>query len=142
MKKLIGLCVAAVIGVGAAQAALDAYDSVTVKTLTVPVTVNAEARTNAAVDISAAKGIANFIVMHTPAYTNSTTFTNTVALQKSTTGSSAWVAVTSVTYVANAATGTISSIKLDVNTLSRYLRVISTANDDASAPGAVIIYPK
>lgn len=140
MKKLIFALFAC--GPLVANAALDAYDSMTVKTLTVPIGVNAAARTNAAVDISAAKGIGNLIVMQGPAYTNSATFTNTVEIQKSTSGTAGWTAVTSVTYVANAATGQVSSIKLDINKLQRYLRAIVTGNDDASDAGAVLIYPK
>lgn len=141
MKKILafGLVICSAVS---SFAALDAFDSMTVKTLTAPIGVNAAIRTNTAVDIAAAKGIGHLLIMQGPAYTNTVTCTNTVTIQKSANGSTGWTAVTSAVYVANMQTGTVSSIKLDINTLQRYLRAIVSSVEDTSGAGVVLIYPK
>jgi hypothetical protein len=142
MKKIYGLFLILALFSVSAFAALDAFDSVTVKVLSQPIAVNAAAITNTAVDISAAKGIANLMVYQSAAYTNCATYTNTVTLQKSTASAGTYSAVTSVVVTAYAGTGTVSSIKLDVASLSRYLRLIVNTVGDTGEGGAVLIYPK
>jgi hypothetical protein len=114
----------------------------TVKVLGQPIAVNAASITNTAVDISAAKGIANLLISQSAAYTNCATYTNTVTVQKSTASGGTYSTVTSAVVTAYAGTGTVSSIKLDIASLSRYLRLIVTTVGDTGAGGAVLIYPK
>ena len=127
---------------GQANAALDAYDSMTVKELGKPIAVNAASITNTAVDISAAKGIANLLIIQGAAFTNAATYTNTVTLQKATAAAGTYSTVTSAVTTAAAGTGVVTSIKLDVQSLSRYLRLIVNTVGDTGEGGAVLIYPK
>lgn len=142
MKKAFVFLSIAVIACAPVFAALDAYDTMTVKELGKPIAVNAAAITNTAVDISAAKGIANLLIYQSAAYTNAAGYTNTVALQKSATSGGTYSAVTSAVVTASAGTGTVTSIKLDVQSLSRYLRLIVTTVGDTGEGGAVLIYSK
>jgi len=140
MKKLmtaIGLALIA----GSVFAALDVYDSVTVKSLGEPKMCTG-IQTNIWVDVSGAKGICNLLVNIGPAYTNALDFGASATLKTSATTNGSYVAVTNVSGAGITGTGAVTSIKLDASSLSRYVRLFTVSTNDAASIGAFLLYSK
>ena len=148
MKK--ALIMSAVVGLGAlcAFAALDVYDSVTVKSVST-LKVATGSQTNAVVDVAAAKGICNFIVAIGPAYTNAADFGAAATLRHCATTNGTFLPVTNgagsqvtVTGAGIAGTGSVTSVKVEAEKLLRYLKLYTVATNDTCDIGAVLLYSK
>jgi hypothetical protein len=151
--KNAGLVITAALALTAvaAFAALDVYDSVTVKTLRTPGPA-AGTQTNAAVDVAAAKGICNFIATVGPGHGDVTNYSATVTLTHCATSSGTYAIVTNgagsaVSVTASAAatgvgTGIVSSVKVEAEVLERYLQTVTVVANDTNTIGAVLLYSK
>ena len=131
-----------------AFAAMDVYDTVTVKTLSVPRLVTT-AYTNAVVDVATAKGNCNVIIYLGPATTNAADYSCTATLKHSTTTDGTYVTVTngagsavSATTTNHAGVGTVTSIKLEAEKLSRFVKLYVENENDTGEAGAVLLYSK
>jgi len=148
MKRILAAVLGVCVLVGVAQAALDAYDTMTVKTIsTVKTCVGTE--TNAAVDVSGAKGICNFIVIFSAENVNTASFAATGTLTHCASSGGTYSVVTNgagsavrATYSGITATGQVSSIKVESEKLLRYVKFVTSATTGTNDMGAVLIYSK
>jgi hypothetical protein len=142
MKKA-GLILAAALIVAAvtAFAALDVYDSVTVKTLQRPL-AKTGTTTNTAVDVYDAKGIGNWLVTLGPRTAGATTFTGNVALVTCATSGGTYSEVTSKGVAAVGGTGYVYSVKIDAQDLKRYVKCIFTLGTNTAVAGSELLYSK
>jgi hypothetical protein len=144
MATILAGCVLA----GAAWAALDAYDTMTLTTVsTVKTCVGTQ--TNAAVDVSGAKGICNFLVIFAAENVNTASFAATGTLWHCASSGGTYAVVTNgagsavrATYSGINATGQVTSIKIESENLLRYVKFITSANTGTNDMGAVLISPK
>lgn len=146
-KALIGIFTVALVA-SAAFAALDAYDTMTVKTISA-LKLASGIQTNAAVDVSGAKGVCNLLVEIGPAYTNAATFGASATLKHCASSGGTYVTVTNgagsavvVTGAGITGTGAVTSVKVESEKLLRYVKLFTTVTNDACDIGAVLIYPK
>jgi hypothetical protein len=139
MRKFLGIFVAVLMVAGLALAALDAYDSMTYKTVLAPtVAVLNTAQTNSYVDIVGRKGIGTAVLAVGPASTNAANFGCNLVLEHCATTNGTYATVTNL----SAAVGTVTAFKLDMQALNRYLRTKVTSTNDACVVSAVVVYPK
>ena len=151
MRKILMAGMAAVLIAGVAIAGLDVYDTVTVNTIKSIETADGT-ETNAYVDIAAAKGIGNYIVMIGAGYTNATAYTNTVTLYHCATTNGTYLVVTNgsgsaVSTVCDASvvgvgTGKYESVKIESEVLKRYLKLYTVTAHDKGDVGAVLLFRK
>jgi hypothetical protein len=148
VKKILATIMAGCVLVGAAQAALDAYDTMTVKTISTVKTCEGT-QTNAAVDVSGAKGTCNFLVIFSAENVNTASFAATGTLWHCATSGGTYSVVTNgagsavrATYSGITATGQVTSIKIESDRLLRYVKFITSANTGTNDMGAVLISPK
>ena len=143
------LMIAAMIALAvSAYAQMDVYDTVTVKTLSVPTLVTGTT-SNSVVDVAAAKGNCNVLFFLGAATTNATDYTCTATLKHSATSGGAYITVTNGAGSAVVATttncagvGAISSVKVEAEQLKRYVRLYVTTANDSGEVGAVLLYKK
>jgi hypothetical protein len=143
-KALIFAALVALVLVGVpAFAGLDAYDSVTVTTVSLPKTATG-VQTNAAVDMYAAKGKGSLILTFSAADTNAADFGASAALYTSAASAGTYTAVTgaSAASAGVAGTGTVSTVAVDASALKRYVKLFTVATNDTCRIGAVIVFPK
>ena len=141
MKRTLGLILVAVLAAAAALAALDVYDSVTVKTLRTPLAATGTT-TNTAVDVYDAKGICQLIVTHGPRTAGAATFSNVVTLQTSTASGGTYSTVTAITNATTGGTGTVATAKIDAASLKRYVRVVMANGTNTAANSVLLLYSK
>lgn len=151
MRKLIAIAIAGLVSCGVAMAALDVYDTVTVKTVST-LKLATGTQTNAAVDLAGAqKGICNFIIFISAATTNDATFAATGTLYHATAIGGTYYPVTNGagsvvrgTCTGYAGTGTVTSVKVESEKLNRYLKLYTTVAGagDTCDIGAVLLYSK
>ena len=133
-----------------ARAALDTYDSVTVKTLGRPTLVAVDTTvTNTAVDIAGAKGIGNLIVTVGAGATNAADYVCTVTLKHATASNGTFTTVTNgagtamvFTTAESNGVGRIVSSKLETEVLKRYLRLEASAAGQDGSFGGAFLYSK
>jgi hypothetical protein len=145
MKKLIVLVSLAVMFAVPAFAALDLYDSVTVKTISTNKIASQATliQTNAAIDIANAKGICNFMVMISPASTNGADFGASATLKHSATIGGTYLTVTNGagTAVSTVASG-LTSFKIEAENLKRFVKLYTVSTNGESSIGAMLLYSK
>lgn len=149
MKKIIVILTAVLIAPAPAVfAALDAYDSVTVKSIST-LKLATGAQTNAAVDVAGAKGICNFIVAIGPAYTNAANFGASATLRHCASSTGTYLPVTNgaaaevtVTGAGVSGTGAVTSVKVEAEKLLRYVKLFTVSTNDTCDIGAVLLYSK
>jgi hypothetical protein len=132
---------ALVLAASAAFAGLDVYDSVTVKTLQRPL-AKTGTTTNTAVDVSAAKGICNWLVILGPRTSGAATFTGRVDLTSCATSGGTYSTVASKGVAAVSGTGYVYSVKIDAQSLSRYVKCVFTLGTNAAVVGSELLYSK
>jgi hypothetical protein len=142
MAAIVALCA------GVVFAALDTYDTVTVKSIST-LKVASGVQTNAAVDVAAAKGVCNFIVAIGPAYTNAANFGASATLRHCASSTGTFLPVTNgaaaevtVTGAGVAGTGAVTSVKVEAEKLLRYVKLFTVATNDQCDIGAVLLYSK
>jgi hypothetical protein len=142
MKKFL-IAMAALVCSGVANAGLNAYDAVTVTTVSLP-KVATGAETNAAVDMANAKGKGSLIITISAADTNAVDFGASATLRTSATSAGTYVAVSGATAstLAHAGTGVITQVAVDASALSRYVKLFTVSTNDTCRIGAVLVFPK
>jgi hypothetical protein len=148
MKKalLIGALVA--LTAGLVYAGLDVYDSVTVKALKTPA-ILVGVQTNAAVDVSGAKGTCNLLVFFGSG-TNGGASVVSATVKHATTSAGTYITLTNAAGTAcvftnsgTAAVGAFSSTKVEADRLRRYIKVYtSVAGEEAIDCAAYLLYSK
>jgi hypothetical protein len=138
-----GLIIAAalIVATVTAFAALDVYDSVTVKTLQRPLATTGTT-TNTAVDVYDCKGIANWMVTLGPRTAGATTFTGRVDLTTCATSGGTYTTAASKGVAAVGGTGYVYSVKIDAQSLSRYVKCVFTLGTNTAVVGSELLYSK
>jgi len=131
-----------------AFAQMDVYDTVSVKTLSAPRLVDT-AYTNAAVDVATVKGNCNVIFFLGAATTNAADYSCTATLKHSAASGGTYATVTnsagsavSATTTNSAGVGTITSVKVEAESLLRYVKLYVENENDTGEAGAVLITKK
>lgn len=146
MKKLVFVFTAAALLAGSALAALDLYDTVTAKTIsTLKSSFGTE--TNSVVDVAQAKGVCNLFVTMSAGVASNATFGASATLTTCATTNGTFVNVTNgagsvvrATCYSVSGTGTVTSIKVEAQKLSRYVKLVTVSTNDVSHIGAVLLY--
>ena len=145
--SLIALAATALV----AHAALDTYDSVTVKTLGSPTYVALDTTvTNTAVDVAGAKGVGNLIIVCSAAETNDVAdYVMTVTLEQSANGTTGFYTVTNgagsacvYTCILSNGVGNVTSSKLEAGSIKRYLRLKGAAAGNGGQFGGLYLDSK
>jgi hypothetical protein len=142
MKKLL-IALAIALCSGLSYAGLNAYDAVTVTTISSPLVADG-VQTNAAVDMANAKGKGSLIITISAADTNAATFGASATLMTSATSAGTYTAVSgaSASTLLHAGTGIVSQVAVDASALSRYVKLFTVSTNDTCRISAVLVFPK
>jgi hypothetical protein len=142
MNKLLVILFAVALCALPSLAALDTYDSVTVKNISTTKTATG-IETNAAVDVANAKGICNMLISIGPGYTNAADFGAVATLRHSTASAGTYYPVTNAAgSVVSASAVGITSVKVEADRLKRYVKLYTAVTNDACAIGGALLYSK
>ncbi len=143
MKKLLIFAALAALAVVPAFAGLDAYDAITITTVSAPKTATG-VETNAAVDMAAAKGKGSLVIHISAADTNAADFGASAVLKTCATSAGSYTAVSGASAVtsAHAGTGAITQVAVDASSLSRYVKLFTVSTNDTCRISATLVFPK